>query len=148
MVKYKWVERQQSTMTEIEIEEDPNEGSDAIAEEVDDRPEAYRRIEEDLLGDTLDLDRELDRFKAMAERNRFTILYLLAAEGELRSGELASLLDRGQNDLYHHLRRLEDAGLVGKYPADDAGRIYELSPLAEQLYQPILDVIRQRANAV
>lgn len=114
----------------------------------DERTRAERRIEEELLDGTLDLDREVERLAAIGERTRFTILYLVAAEGEIRSGELADLLDRKQNDLYHHLNALEDAGLVGKYRADDGTRIYELSPLAEQVVEPVFDAIGERAEAV
>lgn len=114
----------------------------------DEQTEARRRVESELLNDTLDLDREVGRLKAVGEETRFTVLYLLTAEGELHSGELAELLDRKQNDLYHHLNRLEDAGLVGKRRADDGGRIYELSPLAETMVGPLFDAIRDRAEAV
>lgn len=81
------------------------------------------------------------------EPTRFTILYLLAEEGQLRSGELAELLERRQNDLYHHLNTLEDAGLVGKF-RDGGSRVYELSPLAEGFVPKIFDAVRTRAEAV
>lgn len=119
-----------------------------VDETAEERTEARQRVESELLNDALDLDREVDRLEAIAEETRFTILYLLAAEDSLHSGELADLLDRRQNDLYHHLDRLESAGLVGKYRADDGGRVYELSPLAERLVRPVLDSIRERASAV
>lgn len=119
-----------------------------VDETVGERTEARRRVEAELLNDALDFDREIDRLDAIAEETRFTILYLLADRGSLRSGELSELLDRRQNDLYHHLDRLESAGLVGKFRADDGGRVYELSPLAEQLVRPILDSMRERASAV
>jgi len=109
---------------------------------------ARRRVEAGLLDDTLSFDREIDRLKAIGEETRFTILYLVAAEGAIHSGDLADLLDRRQNDLYHHLDALEEAGLVGKYRADDGGRIYELSPLAERMVTPIFDAIRERAASV
>lgn len=119
-----------------------------VDETAGERTEARRRVEAELLNDALDFDREMDRLDAIAEETRFTVLYLLAARGSLRSGELAELLDRRQNDLYHHLDRLESAGLVGKFRADDSGRVYELSPLAERLVRPILDSMRERAGAV
>lgn len=113
----------------------------------DEQTEARHRIESELLNDRLDLDRETGRLKAIGEPTRFTILYLLSAEDKLHSGELADLLDRQQNDLYHHLNELEDAGLVGKRRADDGGRIYELSPLAETMVEPLFDTIRNRAES-
>lgn len=119
-----------------------------VEEESGDLNEARKRVEEDLLNDTLDFDREINRLKAIGEETRFTILYLVAVEEEIHSGELADRLDRRQNDLYHHLDTLEDAGLVGKYRADDGGRIYELSPLAEQMVTPMFDAIRERSEAV
>lgn len=119
-----------------------------VTEQNDEQSEAKRRVESELLNDTLDFDREVERLKAVGEETRFTVLYLLTAEDGLHSGELADLLDRKQNDLYHHLNRLEDAGLVGKRRADDGGRIYELSPLAETMVEPLFDSIRSRAEAV
>jgi DNA-binding transcriptional ArsR family regulator len=111
----------------------------------DERPEARRRVDRELLGETLDLDREVNRLAAMGEPTRFTILYLLATDGETRSGKLAELLDRQQNDLYHHLNTLEDAGLVGKY-RDGSSRVYELSPLGEQLVPGVFESIQSRAG--
>lgn len=111
----------------------------------DERSEALQRVDRELLGEHLDLDREVNRLAAMGEPTRFTILYLLATDGETRSGKLAELLDRQQNDLYHHLNTLEDAGLVGKY-RDGSSRIYELSPLGEQLVPGVLKSIRARAG--
>lgn len=114
-------------------------------ERVRDEPSAaIARVQEELLGGSLDLDREVARLDAMGERTRFVILYLLASDGELTSGDLADLLDRRQNDLYHHLDTLEDAGLIGKYH-EDGDRIYELSPLAEAMVPGVFDSIRQRS---
>lgn len=113
----------------------------------EERPEGERRVESELLGGVLDLEREAARIAAMGEPTRFTLLYLLSVEGQLGSGELAALLDRHQNDLYHHLDVLEAAGLVGKY-REGNGRVYELSPLAEAFVPPIFDAIAERAEAV
>lgn len=111
------------------------------------RPEGVRRVESELLGGALDLEREVARFAAMGEPTRFTLLYLLSVEGELASGDLADLLDRHQNDLYHHLDVLEEAGLVGKFREGNS-RIYELSPLAESFVPAIFEAIRERAESV
>ena len=111
------------------------------------RPEGYDRIESELLNNSLDLEREAERFRAMGESTRFTLLYLLAQEDQIGSGELADLLDRRQNDLYHHLNTLEDAGLVGKF-RDGQTRVYELSPLAEAFVPQIFEAISDRAEAV
>lgn len=111
------------------------------------RPAGERRVETDLLYGVLDLEREAERIAAMGEPTRFTILYLLSVEGQIPSGDLADLLDRRQNDLYHHLDVLEEAGLVGKFREGDA-RVYELSPLAEAFVPPIFESIAERAEAV
>lgn len=108
------------------------------------QPTAIDRVEDELLGETLDLEREVNRLSAMGEPTRFTILYLLATDGETSSGELATLFDRRQNDLYHHLNKLEEAGLVRKY-REGGDRMYELSPLAEAIVPQIFDSIRDRA---
>ncbi|NGM70868.1 winged helix-turn-helix transcriptional regulator [Natronolimnobius sp. AArcel1] len=111
------------------------------------RTTAQERLDSQLLNETLDLEREANRLSAMGEPTRFTILYLLAEEGQLRSGELADLLERRQNDLYHHLNTLEDAGLVGKF-REGGQRVYELSPLAEGFVPHIFDTVSARAEAV
>lgn len=111
------------------------------------RTPARERIDAELLAGALDLEREANRLSVMGEPTRFTILYLLAEEGQLRSGELAELLERRQNDLYHHLNTLEDAGLVGKF-RDGGSRVYELSPLAEGFVPQIFDAVGTRAEAV
>lgn len=108
-------------------------------------PPGVERVETELLGQALDLEREAGRLRAMGEPTRFTLLYLLAEDGPLPSGELASLLDRQQNDLYHHLNTLEEAGLVGKFRDGDS-RVYELSPLAEELVPVVFETIRERTR--
>lgn len=113
----------------------------------DERSEARNRVESELLGDSLDLEREAERLDAMGEPTRFVLLYLLAEEGQLRSGELAELLDRRQNDLYHHLNTLEEAGLVGKF-REGRQRVYELSPLAEAFVPSVFGSIAERAETV
>lgn len=111
----------------------------------DERSEARARVEAELLDDTLDLEREAERLAAMGEPTRFILLYLLAKEGQIPSGELADQLDRRQNDLYHHLNTLEDAGLVGKF-REGRNRVYELSPLAEQFVPAVFGSIEDRAE--
>jgi DNA-binding transcriptional ArsR family regulator len=111
----------------------------------EERPAAVQRVEQELLNSTLDLDREVERLNVMGQSTRFVILYLLAEEGQMSSGELADQLDRRQNDLYHHLNTLEDAGLVGKF-RNGSSRIYELSPLAETLVPPLFEEIQDRAS--
>ena len=106
---------------------------------------AGERVRDELLGENLDLGRDVERFKMVGNPTRLIILYLLATDGETTSGELAKVLDRQQNDLYHHLNELEDAGLVGKYIEGD-NRMYELSPLAEEFVPNIFDSIRSRAQ--
>ncbi|WP_132058722.1 ArsR/SmtB family transcription factor [Halorussus amylolyticus] len=113
----------------------------------DDCSEGRARVESELLGGVLDLDREANRLAVMGEPTRFVVLYLLAKDGQVRSGELADQLDRRQNDLYHHLNTLEDAGLVGKF-RDGSSRVYELSPLAEQFVPSVFDSIGDRAETV
>jgi len=120
---------------------------EAQTEIAEDRPEGYERVESELLNDALDLDREAERLKSMGEPTRFTLLYLLSQEGQIESGELADALDRRQNDLYHHLNTLEDAGLVGKF-RDGKTRVYELSPLAETFVPQLFEAVNERAEAV
>lgn len=111
----------------------------------EEQPPGVRRVNRELLGGSLDLEREVDRLAAMGDPTRLVILYLLTREGKLRSGELADQLDRRQNNLYHHLDALEDAGLVGKFK-DDKGRVYKLSPLAHTLIPQYFEAVESRAN--
>lgn len=117
------------------------------SEPTDERPEAVERVEQELLGGTLDLNREVERIDAMGEPTRFVILYQLVEDGPLESSELADRLNRRQNDLYHHLNVLEDAGLIGKYRAD-GNRVYELTPLAETFVPAFFESIQTRSKKV
>lgn len=113
----------------------------------DELPEGIERVRSELLADSLDLDREVERLRAMGDPTRFTLLYLLAEEGNVESGALADSLDRHQNDLYHHLNVLEEAGLVGKF-RNGRNRVYELSPLAESFVPQLFETIGERARSV
>jgi len=111
----------------------------------EERSPARERVESELLGDVLDFDRELGRLEAIASEVRFPILYLLAAEDGLSSGELADLTGRKQRDLYHHLDRLEETALVRKRTRDGS-RFYELSALGDRLVEPLFETLRARAD--
>lgn len=113
----------------------------------EERPEGLQRVESEHLCGVLDLEREAEQLAMVGEPARFPVLYLLTQEGQLKSGELATLLDRRQNDLYHHLNALEEAGLVGKF-REGRARVYELSPLAEAFVPRVFKAIGDRANAV
>lgn len=106
---------------------------------------ARERVEAELLGDVLDFDRELGRLQAVASEVRFPILYLLAAEDGLSSGDLAELTGRKQRDLYHHLDTLEETALVRKRTRDGS-RFYELSALGDRLVEPLFETLRARAD--
>jgi DNA-binding transcriptional ArsR family regulator len=114
---------------------------------VEEPPEGRKRVETELLNGTLDLEREATRLKELGEPTRLTLMYLIAEEEQITSGELADLLDRQQNDLYYHLNTLEDAGLIGKHREENT-RVYELSPLARTLVTPVFEAIKTRAEAV
>jgi DNA-binding transcriptional ArsR family regulator len=106
---------------------------------------ARERVETELLGDVLDFDRELGRLEAVAGEVRFPILYLLAGEDGLSSGELADLTGRKQRDLYHHLDTLEETAL-GRKRTRDGSRFYELSALGDRLIEPLFETLRERAD--
>ena len=58
-------------------------------------------------------DRALLRvLKALAEPRRFRMIQELAAAGELSCGEIGKLLPVGQPTISHHLKILNDAGLL------------------------------------
>ncbi len=106
---------------------------------------ARERVETELLGDVLDFDRELGRLAAVASEVRFPILYLLAEEDGLSSGDLAEATGRKQRDLYHHLDTLEETALVRKRTRDGS-RFYELSALGDRLIEPLFETLRERAD--
>ena len=57
-------------------------------------------------------DHETLLIKAMAHPDRYAILKILAAEGEIQVSQINEWIDLGQSALSQHLKILRDAGLV------------------------------------
>ncbi|WP_243409155.1 ArsR/SmtB family transcription factor [Kushneria phyllosphaerae] len=57
-------------------------------------------------------DHEVKIFRAMAHPDRYRVLKILAAEGEMQVGQINEWIALGQSALSQHLKVLRDAGLV------------------------------------
>lgn len=57
-------------------------------------------------------DHEVTIFRAMAHPDRYRVLKILAAEGEMQVGQINEWIALGQSALSQHLKVLRDAGLV------------------------------------
>ncbi len=91
-----------------------------------------------------DLDLLLDFFKALAHASRLRIVALLA-DRELRVTELAEHLGLEVPTVSHHLRKLEDLGLV-TCRAEGTARVYRARPeRLEELTRAVLAPAVQEA---
>ncbi|MDN5795477.1 MAG: helix-turn-helix domain-containing protein [Intrasporangium sp.] len=54
----------------------------------------------------------LQRYRAMADPNRLAVLEALRIRGELTTSEFGRLLPHARGSMRHHLKVLEDAGLI------------------------------------
>jgi DNA-binding MarR family transcriptional regulator len=83
-----------------------------------------------------DLDSHIKRKKALADRGRYTILYLLYEYGELSRKRLSDETGRVSNKLEQPLRQLLDADLIEKIPgpegADQRKTYYRITTLGRQ----------------
>ncbi|SPJ35236.1 ArsR/SmtB family transcription factor [Kushneria phyllosphaerae] len=57
-------------------------------------------------------DHEVTIFRAMAHPDRYRVLKILAAEGEMQVGQINEWIALGQSALSQNLKVLRDAGLV------------------------------------
>jgi DNA-binding MarR family transcriptional regulator len=62
---------------------------------------------------------------------RYDLLLMIAAAGELRVTELCDLLRLQQTAVTELVKRTEHAGLVKRRPSPDDGRVWVLEPTAE-----------------
>ncbi|MDO5457561.1 MAG: metalloregulator ArsR/SmtB family transcription factor [Atopococcus tabaci] len=60
----------------------------------------------------IDLDAEIDLFKALSNNNRIKILYALSIEEELCVCDIALIIDSSVANTSHHLRYLHDLDIV------------------------------------
>jgi DNA-binding MarR family transcriptional regulator len=83
-----------------------------------------------------DLGSHIKRKKALADKGRYTILYLLYEYGELSRKRLSNETGRVSNKLEQPLRQLLDADLIEKIPgpegADQRKTYYRISTLGRQ----------------
>ncbi len=84
-----------------------------------------------------DFNALLDALKAAGEETRLRLLRLLAHE-ELSVMELVSILDQSQPRISRHLKLMNEAGLIERFP-DGAWVFYRLS--SQPQVRPLLDAI-------
>ncbi len=89
-----------------------------------------------------EFDRVLDALKAAGEETRLRLLRLLAHE-ELSVMELVSILDQSQPRISRHLKLMNEAGLVERFP-DGAWVFYRLSQASAT--RPLIDAILDRLD--
>jgi len=82
-----------------EINDDP---SDFIKEKLD-------FVEKKLNSE--DFQNELKHHSALANKNRL-LIYQLIQKGELTNGALAKILSLSEGSITHHIKKLDDAGLI------------------------------------
>lgn len=87
-------------------------------------------------------DRVLDALKAAGEETRLRLLRLLAHE-ELSVMELVSILDQSQPRISRHLKLMNEAGLIERFP-DGAWVFYRLSQAPA--IRPLIDTILDRLD--
>lgn len=87
-------------------------------------------------------ERLLQRFQAVAEETRFSIVQQLAT-GQLCVCELQDELDAAQSRLSFHLKKLKDAGLVADR-RDGRWVYYSLVPEALEEMRAFLGGVRDR----
>jgi ArsR family transcriptional regulator len=89
-----------------------------------------------------EFDRVLDALKAAGEETRLRLLRLLAHE-ELSVMELVSILDQSQPRISRHLKLMNEAGLIERFP-DGAWVFYRLS--SSSATRPLIDAILDRLD--
>lgn len=95
----------------------------------------------------MDLNHRASRFAALGDPSRLKIVDALAA-GDHSPGDLVALTGCDSNLLAHHLRILEDSGLVRRVKSQGDGRrrYVQLMPGAvEGLFPPAVGASRRRA---
>lgn len=107
--------------------------------------EARARIESDLLDGTLDLEVEVDRLSAIGDETRLAVVFLLAEDGPQTSSELSEAIDKYQNNLYYHLTRLQDVGLI-ETVQEGRSQAYRLTDVGESVVEDVFGSIRRRAG--
>ncbi|WP_153952769.1 winged helix-turn-helix domain-containing protein [Halosegnis longus] len=109
-------------------------------------PNAREHIETALLGDDLDLNREVARLAALGSPTRFTIMHHLLTTGPTATTQLANQFDRSPTALADDIQQLADAGLIGRYRDSHGTERLECSPLGESLADAIFATIRARRD--
>jgi DNA-binding transcriptional ArsR family regulator len=83
---------------------------------------------------------------ALGDPTRLTIAAALRDGGELCVCDLAWVVERSQNLVSHHVRRLRAAGLVSSR-RDGKMVMYELTPAGERLLGNVLEHIDEEVGA-
>lgn len=92
---------QHSTQPDGGVVQEPDAG--------DEEPSLDLDLPEDSL---LTREEYLEMYETAASEPGFTILHALSEEGKLSTSELEMLLDREDNNLHYHLRKLKRCALI------------------------------------
>lgn len=82
--------------------------------EINDDPGEYIKEKLDFIDKKIkseDFQNELKHHSALASKNRL-LIYQLIQEGELSNGALAKILGLSEGSITHHIKKLDDAGLI------------------------------------
>jgi DNA-binding HxlR family transcriptional regulator len=94
-------------------------------------------------------DDHLEQLDAMADANRFVVLYLLYKDGDTTYKKLSDATGKVGNGLNHHLSTLQSAGLINQYKRRVDGQersVYELSVLGRKLLEPMVEFIAEEGE--
>jgi DNA-binding MarR family transcriptional regulator len=99
--------------------------------------EAEEYVEARLFGDRIEsFDRHIERKKALGDRARYAILYLLYEYGEMSRKTLSTEVGRSSNYLEQPLKELRDVNLIERIPgppdADQRKTYYRITMLGRQ----------------
>ena len=83
-----------------------------------------------------------ERFRVLGDATRLAILQLLLEHGELKVGQISSLLSSSQANVSKHLRTLNTAGLVERRPDGTAAYYGVADPTIIQLCDIVCDRVR------
>ncbi len=82
--------------------------------EINENPGEYIKEKLDFIDNKLkseDFQNKLKLHSALANKNRL-LIYQLIQEGELSNGTLAKILGLSEGSITHHIKKLDEAGLI------------------------------------
>lgn len=115
-----------------------------------DSGDAKDYVNERLFSDCIDnIDMHIRRKKALADKTRYTILYLLYEYGELSRRRLSEETDRTGDSLQQHVEKLLDNNLIARRVTHNGGRrtYYRITHTGEQIIASDIDNVASRLDS-